>query len=1370
MHGKFQPSGRTEAPAGQTEPLQLKAQPGRGRKTWALLACIFLFHRVAASLQGAVLITNSGFESPTIDQVLATDGSPTISSVSPKTLRAVSGGLLVISGAALDRVTRVELGSTTIAPPFRFQAWDKIVLEAPPRSPGTTDVLVAGSTGTNVLRAGLEYIVPVTFFVATNGSDSNPGTQAAPFRTIQRAVNLMPPSSICYVRGGRYHETVTGPLPAGVKIAAYPSEEVTLDGTEPITNAWTRYNGSIYKTTLPKDIWQLFYAGEMMIPARWPNASFDDASVWNQEATWAHGDTASSYGNMVVRTDGRLPNLAATGKDLTGAMAVLNIGRYLTFSRYVQSHTSGANHFMYPTNGPPDLEQPFMWDPWFKEQQRFYLECHLNCLDTAKEWYYNPATKELFFWAPDGQIPAGEIRGKTMTYAFDLDGAEGDTVAGFKFFAATFRLLNTRYSEVKDCEFDHYAFNKRMLSVEDRTVSNGYTQWTMDTRMRGPYEGSFNTIRNSTFAYSDGGGFAVEGANDLVENILLHDIDWSGVGKNTLDLWSSRMTARRISVFTTGASECLAVGPLGLVELCDLGAQLGVMQHDGANIQVWSGVQDGVEVRNCWVHDNWKFGIRADVDGPNVVYPQGYGTNMLVHHNVVWGMTSSGESPGIAMAGDFHKIYNNLSLPDVTSGIMLDSAQGVGNLHSVTRNNLTGPCGIGIGRIPNCFDSAPGVADHNWEGDIATLLADFANRDFRPKPGSLLVDAGTSIPGITDGYLRAAPDIGAYEYGDNTYWIPGYQTSQAREHVPTNGAVVNATNVDLIWLGGYQGVSYDVYFGENPLSVAGANHGSPEFKRNQTNNIFRVNGVAVNRIYYWRVDTIQADGGVVVGETWALTTHPPLPPPEPSIVNGSFESPTIDEAIAMGNPGYPGVWADNVHIDGWLGTAGVNKLMVVDGNQNLYWNDPQGKSVEQTLSATVSAEIGRTYTVEYTRQINAQPSIKILEFRAELLIGGQVVDFERYTNVSVPCGQHRLSYTTDGSRSGQSITIRFSANADKGWTQPWEIQSIFIDQVQVTPGLPPKATLVSPSGTINTNKPTYKWNNEPSATYYQLYVNDSGTKEKIKTWYTGAEADCSSGTCSVTPSTTLAIGNAQWWIQTWNTTGFGPWSDGMSFTVTGGPPGKATLVSPSGSITTTTPTYVWNAVSGSTWYYLWVNDAAGSGKIKTWYTAEQAGCAPGTGNCSVTPSTALASGAAQWWIQTWNDSGEGPWSDGMAFSVGAAWPPGKATLISPSGTISTATPAYSWNAVTGATWYQLWVQDSVGSVKIQSWYTSAQTDCASGTGTCTVTPTGALAIGSYQWWIQTWNDSGYGPWSTPLSFTVAVSQSGGRTARARSSK
>ena len=205
-------------------------------------------------------------------------------------------------------------------------------------------------------------------------------------------------------------------------------------------------------------------------------------------------------------------------------------------------------------------------------------------------------------------------------------------------------------------------------------------------------------------------------------------------------------------------------------------------------------------------------------------------------------------------------------------------------------------------------------------------------------------------------------------------------------------------------------------------------------------------------------------------------------------------------------------------------------------------------------------------------------------------------------------------------------------------------------------------------------------------------------------------------------------------------------------------PGKTTLVSPSGTISTAKPTYVWNAVASATWYQLWVSDSANAGgKIKTWYTAAQAGCASGSGTCSVTPDTALSPGAAKWWILTYNDAGNGPWSDSLTFSVPAGGTPGKATLLSPSGNIQTGAPTYTWNAVSSSTWYQLWVNDSATSqAKINLWYMTEQAGCASGTGTCSVRPAISLPAGSYQWWIQTWNDSGDGPWSNGLLFSVAA--------------
>jgi hypothetical protein len=109
-------------------------------------------------------------------------------------------------------------------------------------------------------------------------------------------------------------------------------------------------------------------------------------------------------------------------------------------------------------------------------------------------------------------------------------------------------------------------------------------------------------------------------------------------------------------------------------------------------------------------------------------------------------------------------------------------------------------------------------------------------------------------------------------------------------------------------------------------------------------------------------------------------------------------------------------------------------------------------------------------------------------------------------------------------------------------------------------------------------------------------------------------------------------------------------------------PGAATLVSPSGMITDITPAYTWNAESNSTWYYLLVYDVTGR-KITQWYTAEQAGCAGGTGLCSIIPNIEITEGDGIWWIQTWNDSGYGPWSTAMDFVFAPPLPEDNGCLV-----------------------------------------------------------------------------------------------------------
>jgi probable HAF family extracellular repeat protein len=98
--------------------------------------------------------------------------------------------------------------------------------------------------------------------------------------------------------------------------------------------------------------------------------------------------------------------------------------------------------------------------------------------------------------------------------------------------------------------------------------------------------------------------------------------------------------------------------------------------------------------------------------------------------------------------------------------------------------------------------------------------------------------------------------------------------------------------------------------------------------------------------------------------------------------------------------------------------------------------------------------------------------------------------------------------------------------------------------------------------------------------------------------------------------------------------------------------------------------------------------------------------------------------------------------------------PPAATPVSPSGTISTSTPAFTWNAVAVATSYRLVVDDSTGRT-IDREYTARDASCEDGTGACSVSPGTALAVGAGQWQVQTRNAAGSGPLSAPLAFTVS---------------
>lgn len=115
-------------------------------------------------------------------------------------------------------------------------------------APTTT---TTASTPTAVsLPAPLPTSTGTTFYVSRTGSDTNPGTQLKPWKTIQKAVNTILPGQRVLVRAGTYPEWViwdkrNGTPTATMTLAAYSGERVVIAGRLKVVSDYVRVSGLV---------------------------------------------------------------------------------------------------------------------------------------------------------------------------------------------------------------------------------------------------------------------------------------------------------------------------------------------------------------------------------------------------------------------------------------------------------------------------------------------------------------------------------------------------------------------------------------------------------------------------------------------------------------------------------------------------------------------------------------------------------------------------------------------------------------------------------------------------------------------------------------------------------------------------------------------------------------------------------------------------------------------------------------------------------------------------------------------------------------------------------------------------------------------
>lgn len=717
----------------------------------------------------------------------------------------------------------------------------------------------------------LTGIFGADYYVALDGNDTNDGSISTPFRTIQQAVSVLTAGDTCYIRGGKYHEAVTGTLKgtetAPIMITNYPGEEVVLDGTIEITALWHIYFREIYIAQLDEDIFELFQDDEWMVMARWPNANFDDGSIWDRDRYWAKGDDAANSNGLMVDSPHDGIDLAAQVGDVTGAMAVLNIGQWKSWARKITSHTSFTNSFTYNPAPVPGYQSKL---------HHYYIEGKLNLLDTAKEWYYDKVNKQVYFWPPQPGYPAGTFKGRTIEYALNFFQSEYVTIKGIDFFASAFRFTGSKYITIEDCDFNYAGYSKRMLGDEGEPVYPMINPVGIDGASMTKLSAS--VVRNCTFRNHDSAGLYMGGTDNIIENCYFENIDFSVTNlprlMSTIYFDGSGGIFRRNTVKNTGASSALAPGNNPLVEYNDM-SQNGLVQSDGALVQLTIPQQTNSIIRYNWFHDTIKYGARFDAENP----PVAWGNSGVMHHNVGWNTYSA-----LMFKGEYHGCYNNVAFENGSNNdiIVLDDTDvnGGANLGTEVKNNMAGT----LSGHRTAKMAVPGVTASNWNSydnglDIRSELRDPDNLDFRLRNDADTIDTGVVIPGITDNYLGSAPEVGAYEWGDTNYWIPGYQAEKASQAIPPNNRTGIPTDADLMWLGGYKGTSYKIYLGTSN------NPGAFNYRGEQSNNLYDPGMLDANTTYYWRIDTVGPNGSVT-GDTWTFTTGSgviPKPTPGPVV-------------------------------------------------------------------------------------------------------------------------------------------------------------------------------------------------------------------------------------------------------------------------------------------------------------------------------------------------------------------------------------------------------------------------------------------------------------------------------------------------------
>jgi hypothetical protein len=653
------------------------------------------------------------------------------------------------------------LGAATAAPP------GLVVHLMPVPKPSCGWSLVPRLLTACLLGLLLAPALADTYYVATNGADSNPGTLEQPFKTIQMAASLASPGDTVLIRAGTYRETVT-PLRSGVAdrpitFRNHEQETVVVSGADLVTpNAWSSADELVFRTSVPMPLGadnQLFLDGQMMIEARFPNSSMDVSRPVKLTATSGSFTGKGKTAEGTIYQDA----LNQPANHWVGANLHISLGK-VWIAETVKVTASGPGWIRFTFN-ESTYYQPVVGNT-------FFLTSGAAALDAPGEWCFDPVGKILSLRTPDGKTPSlHKVEYKSRQYAFDLRGKSHIVVRGLKLFANTI---------VTDPESHHLTLD----SLDARYLSHFTVleRWRTGLADSGIIlDGESNTLSNSILAFSAGNGVSLLGSGNKVVNNVIHDVDYSGgvgAGINTGGGCRGALIERN-SIYDVG-HRMIDIGKLGAgrVQSNDLWAG-GIQVTDFGGIYAASTDGDGTVICYNKIHDtNASEGASTRDNNAKGIYLDNGSYNYVVHHNLVWNVDKA------------LVVNTRENKPkEISRNLVIVNNTLIGNIHGYGWKHCRTPDAV--------------IANNIFKGRVSFGVGAEASHNLLDKDDPMFVEghsyelqeesparsAGIVIEPFAVENANRAPDLGALPYG-----VPPWQAGSSLMNLQSRAATISTIN------------------------------------------------------------------------------------------------------------------------------------------------------------------------------------------------------------------------------------------------------------------------------------------------------------------------------------------------------------------------------------------------------------------------------------------------------------------------------------------------------------------------------------------------------------------------------------------------